>query len=234
MKTNHLEKENVPEWLGLVLVVSLRLAKRELMNLPLPLLFRTFFRREKDFDQLMIVPFSLSSTVEMKLNFWADFLESDQLLIIRNSGNSQTSVCRRKCSYPAIGLVSSSVFIKTDLQSRSSSVSSSDSMMIVASFNLFLFSLWLSQRAWFWVKLLCSLTWFRLVPAGFRAISGGSGRFRQVPGGFCVLHTPGIFCKKAANNVRLKPIWSIPSWQNRSQCLKGYVNQNENKSSNTR
>ena len=40
--------------------------KRELMNLPLPLLFRTSFRRGKDFDQHMIVPFSLYSTVEMK------------------------------------------------------------------------------------------------------------------------------------------------------------------------
>ena len=43
--------------------------KRELMNFPLPLLFRTSFRQLKDFDQLMIVPFSLYSTVEVKLNF---------------------------------------------------------------------------------------------------------------------------------------------------------------------
>ena len=41
---------------GLVLVFSPR---RELMDLPLPLLFMTSFRRGKDFDQLMIVPFSL-------------------------------------------------------------------------------------------------------------------------------------------------------------------------------
>ena len=103
------------------------------MNLPLPLLFRTSFRRGKDFDQLMIVPFSLYSNVEMKFNFEQIFRKAISL-IMRNSGNSQTSVCRRKCSYPAVGLVSSSVLIKTDLKSRSSSVSSSGSMMIIASF----------------------------------------------------------------------------------------------------
>ena len=31
---------------------------------------------------------------------------------------------------------------------------------------------------------------FRVVPAGSGWVQGGSGRFRQVPGGFLVLHTP--------------------------------------------
>ena len=65
------------------------------VNLRLPFLFRTSFRRGKDFDYfIMTVPLSFYSTVEIKqnrVNLWADIS-----FCLRNSVNSQISVCTKE------------------------------------------------------------------------------------------------------------------------------------------
>ena len=65
------------------------------VNLRLPFLFRTSFRRGKDFDYfVMTVPLSFYSTVEIKqnrVNLWADIS-----FCLRNSVNSQICVCTKE------------------------------------------------------------------------------------------------------------------------------------------